>query len=115
MDSKVVTQIYASLQGLEKSFSAMKELHAQSPSDNISHLLPQQEEIIAKMRQCANFLQFEIARKDTTSAVRTLKIYYGLHNMVRSQIISAQSYLSRGDSFVPAQLERRAGNPHTIH
>jgi hypothetical protein len=115
MDPKVVTQIYASLQGLEKSFSTLKELHAQSPSEDIEHLLPQQEEILAKMRQCANFLQFEVARKDTNSAVRTLKIYYGLHNMVRSQIISAQSCLSRGAPFVPARVETRGGTSTTVH
>lgn len=96
MNTSLVTHVFASLQSLEKCLGNVKKmLPSQTDScDELKKVVPEQEKILEQMRRIANKLQLEVARNDLGSAVRTLKIFYGLNHMIRGDVMNAFSKLS---------------------
>ncbi len=97
MTSEFLYHIFSSLQSLEKKFATVKELlpgPSESP-DVFHHHLPQQKKILRQMRRTANKLQLEAAHSDWVSLTRSLKIFYGLNQLIREDIILACSNLSK--------------------
>lgn len=96
MDTSIVIHVFAAIQALEKclenSRRMLKEQRQQPLSVHTSLL--QQTRMLRSMRQAANTLQLDVARRDWVSAVRTLQIYYGLNKMVRSEIMGTFSALA---------------------
>ncbi len=96
MNTKIAIHVFAALQGLEKSFDAIKaQVQQGNPEhEKISAVLPKQQEILIDMRRTANLLQLHLAKKDWSEAVRSLKIFYGLNQLVRPDILQAFAVIS---------------------
>ncbi|MCB0322232.1 MAG: hypothetical protein KDD69_01630 [Bdellovibrionales bacterium] len=103
MNPQLVTHVFASLQGLEKSMGTIKRLLPlfREEGAEFACLVPKQEEILAHMRRTANLLQLQMAKGENHAAVRSLQIFYGLHQMVRPDILRAFGTLSRGQASIP--------------
>ena len=97
MNPEIVTHIFGTLQSLEKSLTFVKAGMANSSGSKaeVASTLEQQEKVLNHMRRAANKLQFQVARSDWSEAVRTMKIFYGLHHMVRADIVSAKAKMSK--------------------
>lgn len=97
MSHEIITHVFASLQSLEKNMSAIKQLASEQkhPDKEITTMVPQQEEVLATMRRTANHLQLHVAKKDSRNIVRSLQIFYGLHQMVRPDILKTFGKLTR--------------------
>jgi hypothetical protein len=97
MNAELVTHVFASLQSIEKTVANVKKMlpGLEDANKDIIKVLPEQERIIVQMRRIANLLQLEAARNDWDKAVRSLKIFYGLHHMVRSDVLQAYARLSQ--------------------
>ncbi len=91
MKTEIAIHVFASLQGLEKTFETVKSqaLERKSEHAEVISMLPKQEEILIDMRRAANLLQLNIAKKDWFAAVRSLQIFYGLNQLVRPDILKA--------------------------
>lgn len=96
MNTKIAIHVFGALQGLEKSFETIKSQAHElgSEHEEIRALLPKQEEILIDMRRTANLLQLHLAKKDWSEAVRSLKIFYGLNQLVRTDILKAFATVS---------------------
>jgi hypothetical protein len=91
MNTDIAIHVFASLQGLEKTFGTIKQelQNKKDLSEELLASLPKQEEILVDMRRAANLLQLHLAKKDWVAAIRSLQIYYGLNHLVRPDIIKA--------------------------
>ena len=102
MNKRVITHVFAAVQNLEKSMKQVKDLmpaHGQS-IENLEELVPQQEQVLKKMRRTANRLQFELAREDWYAAIRSLRVFYGLNHLIRKDVMTAQRQLSSAENGV---------------
>ncbi len=97
MNTQLIGHVFATLQHLEKCLSNVKRLvqGQEKFCPEISKAVPEQEKVLVQMRRVANLLQLETARNDLPSAVRSLKIFYGLNHMVRNDLMSAFAKLSQ--------------------
>lgn len=102
MTKELLLHTFAALQSLERCFENTKELLASNRnqiSEELSQLIetiPVQEEILVKLRRCANDLQLAYARGDNYKALKTLKIFYGLHGLVRPELVATFIALNKG-------------------
>ena len=117
MNNQVIMRIFGSLQGLERCLKQVKQL---LPADResvkeITHLIPQQEAALIKMRRLANLLQLEVAKKDWASAVRTMQLIYGLNHMIRSDLQAAFATLSQGQGLPLGNKVKDAVKESTCH
>lgn len=96
MNKRVITHVFAAVQNLEKSMAQVKDLLTTRPKEHaeLQQIIPQQEEVLKKMRRTANRLQFELAREDWYAAIRSLRVFYGLNHLVRKDILGAQRRLA---------------------
>ncbi len=99
MDSSIVTHVFCSIQALEKLLENSRKMLVEQRHQPLSvhTAVLQQARALRAMRQSANNLQLEVARKDWISAVRSLQIYYGLNSLVRPEIVTTFSALSNGE------------------
>ena len=105
MDPKLIVHVFSSLQKLEKNLSQIKSIAPYSAQfEKYAALIPQQENILLQMRRTANSLQLELAKKQWPLASRSLQVFYGLHHMVRAELIEACNALSRHDTLPAADL-----------
>lgn len=117
MNKRVITHVFAAVQNLEKSMKQVKELMAthRGSLTELESLIPQQELVLKKMRRTANRLQFELAREDWNSAIRSLRIFYGLNHLIRKDLMSTQRKLGseqRGVMKAPPVVEEKAITYH---
>lgn len=96
MDKRIITHVFAAVQSLEKCLSKVKTLAPEAGAERteLEQLIPQQEEVLDKMRRTANRLQLEMARKDWNASVRSLRIFYGLNHLVRRDLLKTHSKLA---------------------
>jgi|GEM_PF-6694938 len=99
MDSQIIVHVFAAIQALEKCHDNSRRMLGEQKTQPLSvhTALLQQSRILRAMRQSANNLQLELARKDWIKATRSLKIYYGLNNMIRPEIMATFSALANGE------------------
>ncbi len=103
MNSELIVHIFSSLQTLEKYLAAIKNNAPTAVNcEKYAALIPQQEAVLRHMRRIANNLQLEVARKQEPLAFRSLKVFYGLHHMVRKDLTEAFAALSQKTPPVPA-------------
>ena len=95
MDTKIISHIFASLQTLEQSARRVDELLARTPDEELESSLKAQNKIVKEMRRVANKLQFEVAKDDILAATRSLRLFYGMNHMVRSDLATAHRTLTR--------------------
>ncbi len=97
MERNVVVHVFSALQNLERYFEEVKKLLPRDDENSLEMLesLPQHAQILKNMRRVANKLQLEVAREDWNSVVRSLKIFYGLHFLVRPELVSALVRLTK--------------------
>jgi hypothetical protein len=97
MSKQLLAHIYSSLQSLEKCAGENKTamLTEQEKSPVRVHDVLEQDKVLRHMRRAANRLQLDLARKDWSNAHRSLEIFYGLHSMVRPEIVSTYSAIRK--------------------
>ena len=105
MDSNIILHVFSCLQRLEKRFAFIKSVAPYSAHfEKYSSLIPQQTEILAHMRRTANLLQLEFAKKQWELVSHSLKIFYGLHQMIRPELQDAFNAVSNNpENLAPAQ------------
>ena len=96
MSKQLLAHIYSSLQSLEKCSGENKTamLTATERSPVRVHEVLEHDKVLRQMRRTASRLQLDLARKDWKNAHRSLEIFYGLHSMVRPEIVSTFSALN---------------------
>lgn len=96
MNSDIIARIFGVLQNLEKCLDGihtqLNEKKHRAPE--IAALLPQHQRVVKQMRSVANKLQLQFAREDWEEVVRSLKIFYGLNHLVRTDILIAYGRLN---------------------
>lgn len=97
MNAQLIGHVFATLQSLERCMANVKKMIPGQESNypEIIKVVPEQERVLQQMRRVANLLQLETARSDWPSAVRSLKIFYGLNHMVRNDLTAAFTKLSQ--------------------
>lgn len=94
-NKNLLANIFSVIQTLEKRLEQSREMLAVAPktADEEAMLksLDEQSRIVAHMRRVANKLQLELASSNWTATVRSLRIFYGLHHMVRPEILQTVS------------------------
>ncbi len=97
MNAQLIGHVFATLQFQEKSLGNIKKLACGQETfvAEILKAIPEQERVLAHMRRTANLLQLETARNDIPSAIRSLRIFFGLNQMVRNDIAAALSKLTQ--------------------
>lgn len=111
MDSKVISHVFGAVNSAERTLTKIEELLPTKGFAEVRSLLPQQKEIIRRMRRVANLLQLEAAKEDWTATVRSLRVFYGLHHMIRKDLINShkslkkESPVSSGEFQAPATQE----------
>ena len=106
MTAELVTHVFASLQSLEKKLEQTKKLLPEQNEQyrETAEQLPKQEEILGQMRKVANLLQLQTAKGQWEPAVRSLKIFYGLNHMVRTDVMKAYG-VARGTQLSESRIE----------
>lgn len=116
MDSKVISHVFGAVHSVERTLQRVETLLEEQPSQStlskeqqhvFQTLLPQQKDIIKRMRRIANLLQLEAAKENWSATVRSLRVFYGLHQMVRKDLIQAQKTLQQH------QVRRNLVEEHT--
>jgi hypothetical protein len=105
MNAQLIGHVFATLQSLERCMANVKKmLPAQEGNyPEIVKIVPEQERVLQQMRRVANLLQLETARNDWPTAVRSLKIFYGLNHMIRNDLMTAFTKLSQQQTVRTAQ------------
>ena len=104
--NNMIASVFSSLQGLEKCLKSSKKMYDKEfrTSALVEQALSQQSLIIVDMRRTANKLQIHLAKKDWDGVVRTLRVFYGLRQIVRPEIMSTFQSLANRELHLP-QLE----------
>jgi hypothetical protein len=105
MNAQLIGHVFATLQSLEKCMANVKKMipGQEASCPEITKIVPEQERVLLQMRRMANMLQLETARNDWPSAVRSLKIFYGLNHMIRNDLMTAFTKLSQQQTVHTAQ------------
>lgn len=94
MSQELLSHVFGSLQGLEKTISDIKDASTSKPQlEAVPADLREQERVVRHMRRVANRLQFEFACGDWKNIVRSLNIFYGLNSMVRPSVMAVYAAL----------------------
>jgi len=78
MTPKIIPHIFGSLIALERSVKLIEDQNLDTGTESLT-------EVLSEMRKAANLIQLQFARNDCTE--RTLKIFYGLLQMVRPIVV----------------------------
>lgn len=95
MDSSIIPHLFGALHTLERCITRIEKALPKRGAESIARNLPQQKAILKRMRRSANLLQLELAKENWTEAGRALRTFYGLHYLVRADILQAQKILAR--------------------
>ena len=104
MDTKVISHVFGAVNSAERTLSKIEGLLPSEGLDEIRKNLPQQKDIVRRMRRVANLLQLESAKEDWDATTRSLRIFYGLHHMVRKDLISAHRQLRNDESSIEDEI-----------
>lgn len=96
MKTDLITRLFATVQSLEKCLENSKRMLTEQKGQprSVHTSITQQEKVVRQMRRTANKLQFAVAKNNWQSAIREVRIFEGLWNMVRPEIVATFSALA---------------------
>lgn len=89
--------LFAVVASLEKCISHSEKMLLEQTfqPEHVYQQIEQQRACVEQMQTVANRIQLEALRKDWRKVVRSFQVFYGLNTMVRPEIITTFSTLSR--------------------
>lgn len=94
--TNIVAFTFGAVNRLERFTTKASELlrHNQDRESKLNCPFSDQVRVVKQMRQVANKLQLELAKNNWVEAIRLMKIFYGLDNLIRPELMESVVKLS---------------------
>lgn len=111
---EMVHHTYSVIHQLEQFLDNVKRLISERKTElpDLPVSVQEQERILQQMRRIANKLQLEIAKSNWPGVVRTLRIFYGMNQMIRPELVATLIALSTDKGLRVVNMSQRAATCH---